>query len=92
VRFFVAGSLCFGFGHELSVLRFAVPAAALVINAALGVDPDFAAGLSGGNLLAAGFVALELVPVALACAFAKAGEMATVSIRQKASIHGVSLL
>jgi hypothetical protein len=51
-----------------------------------------AAGVALGLAGAAGFVALELVPVALACPFAKAGEMATVSIRQKASIHGVSLL
>jgi hypothetical protein len=34
-------------------------------------------------------VAAELVP--LAWAFAKAGEMATVSIKLKASIHRVSL-
>jgi hypothetical protein len=35
-------------------------------------------------------VSVELVE--LACAFAKAGEMATVSIKQKASIHRVSLI
>src|SRR5438270_6015829 len=49
---FVAGSLRFGFGHELSGLGLAIPASALVIDAALGIDPDLATGLSGGNLRA----------------------------------------
>src|ERR1019366_3138020 len=48
--FLEAGSLRFGFGHELSGLGLAIPAAALVIDAALGVDPDLTAGLSGGDL------------------------------------------
>ena len=46
---FVAGSLRFGFGHEFPLLGLAIPAAALVIDAAVGIDPDFAAGLRGGD-------------------------------------------
>src|ERR1035437_1494806 len=50
LSFFVAGSLGFGFGHELSSFGLAVPAATLVVDATVGVDPDLAAGLSGGDL------------------------------------------
>src|SRR4029077_4851537 len=50
LRFFVAGSLCFGFGHELSGFGLAIPAPALVVDATLGIDPNLATGLSGGNL------------------------------------------
>jgi len=74
-----------------------LPAAALVVvlGAAMLPEEAGAAGAAGAALGlagAAGFAAAELVPLALACAFVKAGEMATVSIRQKASIHRVSLL
>src|ERR1039457_1001156 len=50
VRCFVAGSLGFVFGHKLPRLGLAIPAAALVVDAALGVDPNLAAGFSGGDL------------------------------------------
>src|ERR1035437_4117 len=49
LSFFVAGSLGFGFGHELSSFGLAVPAATLVVDATVGVDPDLAAGRSGGS-------------------------------------------
>src|ERR1035437_5977989 len=50
LSFFVAGRLGSGFGHELSSFGLAVPAATLVVDATVGVDPDLAAGLSGGDL------------------------------------------
>jgi hypothetical protein len=50
-----------------------------------------AAGVAPGLAGAAGFPAAELVSVEPACAFAKAGEMPIVIIKQKASIHRVSL-
>jgi hypothetical protein len=37
------------------------------------------------------FAAAESVPLELVCAFARAGEMPTVNIRQKASIQKISL-
>src|ERR1019366_9897620 len=50
LSFFVAGRLGCGFGHELSSFGLAIPAATLVVDATVGVDPDLAAGLSGGDL------------------------------------------
>src|ERR1035437_1369013 len=50
LSFFVAGGLGCGFGHELSSFGLAIPAATLVVDATVGVDPDLAAGLSGGDL------------------------------------------
>jgi hypothetical protein len=50
-----------------------------------------AAGVALELAGAAGFAA-ELAPLELACAVAKAGEMATVNIRQKASIQKLSFL
>src|SRR6267154_1340894 len=44
--FFVAGPDGVGFAHKLSVFGFAIPASALVINAAVEVDP-YLAGLRG---------------------------------------------
>src|SRR5450755_1882534 len=37
---FEAGSLGFGFRHEFSLLGLAIPAPTLVVDAAIGVDPD----------------------------------------------------
>ena len=48
--FLVTSSLGLGFGHELSLLGLAIPASTLVVDAAIGVDPDFAAGLGGRDL------------------------------------------
>jgi hypothetical protein len=50
-----------------------------------------AAGVALELAGAAGFVA-ELAPLELACALTRAGEMANVTIRQKASSHRASLL
>ena len=47
---FVAGFLGFVGGHEFAVFGFAVPAAALVINAGVEIDPDFMAGFGGGDV------------------------------------------
>jgi hypothetical protein len=67
--FFVAGGLRLGFGHELSGLGLAIPASALVVDTALGVDPDLAAGLSGGDLGGvAAVAAVDLVVVFLGAA------------------------
>src|ERR1700720_1810995 len=44
--FFIAGLDGVGFVHKLSVFGFAIPASALVINAAVEVDP-YLAGLRG---------------------------------------------
>ena len=83
-------------------LLFFVAVVAVVVP--LAADLSAAAALSLAAAAAASFLALfldffvvvsELVSVELvelACALAKAGEMAAVSIRQKASIHRVILL
>ena len=68
LSFFVAGSLGFGFGHELSGFSLAIPAATLVVDAAVGVDPDLAAGLSGGDLRTGSCGAAALAVVFLGAA------------------------
>jgi len=77
-------TLPLAFAAAISGLEAVAGAALVVVLVAAGV----ALGLAG----AACFAAAELAPLELACAFAKAGEMATVSIRQKASIQKISFL
>jgi hypothetical protein len=79
----------------------AVVSLAAALSAAAADLSAAAAALSAAAAFSLAFLAFflaflaaavsELVSLALACAFAKAGEMATVSIRQEASIHRVSL-
>ena len=46
----VAGSLGFVFGHELAALGLAIPAAALVVDLAVEIDPDLARGFGRSNV------------------------------------------
>jgi hypothetical protein len=41
----VSGLLCLGLGHELAILRAAIPASVLVINAGLKVYPNLTRSL-----------------------------------------------
>jgi len=80
----------------LSAASFLVFFDFFVDAAVLSLAADLPAAAVLSSAAAASFLAFfldflvvvsALVPVELACAFAKEGEMATVSIRQKASIH-----
>jgi hypothetical protein len=90
--FLITGRFGLGFGHEFSLLGLAIPASALVVDAAFGVDPDFAlacaAAMSGLEVVVADVLVTlaSLAPMGLVAGFTEAAGVLVIGFAAGAGV------